>query len=765
MGNIEKTVKIHVKGLVQGVGFRPFVYRLAKDLKLLGNVANRTDGVLIYVEGREEDIKNFYHRLMSQSPPAANIIHTDYVETTKNGFSSFEIVKSSDANEGITDISPDIAVCNDCLNDIQNQSHRINYPLTNCTNCGPRFSIIERLPYDRWSTTMRSFKMCPTCRSEYADVNDRRFHAQPVACMHCGPSYSMIYQNKRIYSLEDILDKTAELIESGGVIALKGVGGYQLTCNAYNKNPVSRIRTIKNRKSRPLAVMFNKVKNIEKYCNLSFSEKKWLQSWRRPILLADQFNKLNELINPQLDQLGVILPYMPFHYLLFEKLKTDALIFTSANETNDPILFRDDEEIEKLQQVCDIIVCYNRQIANFSDDSVVSVNNNLPVVIRRSRGYVPSPVYVQQDVNGILALGAEFKNSFCLGVGEKAILSQYFGDLKNFKVYELYKETIKRFVDIYKTEPEYIVADMHPDFVCTQNVNTILEKIYDNKLIRVQHHHAHLVSCMAENNLDEKVIGVCMDGTGYGSDGKTWGSEFLVCDTLDYRRMAHFDYIPLPGGDIATKEIWRMALSYLYAYFGSKAIQLKVAPIEIREDFKWKAVCELLLNGVDMPESCGCGRLFDAVAALLNICQFNSFDAEAPMKLEALVDSNINDKYNYSNKNGIISFKETFREILHDLQSETGKAIMASKFHNTVSDSIIKQVLNMRAQTKISKVVLSGGSFQNRYLLSKVYHTLSETGFSVYYNTMVPMNDSGLSLGQLIIGAKKIKQHVLKYSG
>jgi hydrogenase maturation protein HypF len=744
---IKKSVLITIEGLVQGVGFRPFVYRLANNYKLKGNVANRTDGVIVNLFGEEKLIESFKNDIVKLTPPAA-FVKSIISKNTKSEFKDFKIL-SSELNDQITEISPDIAVCDDCLEDLKIQSHRINYPFINCTNCGPRFTIINKIPYDRFNTSMSEFEMCETCNKEYNYVLDRRFHAQPVACNHCGPTYLMNDES----DFENILDELVTKIDNGKLVTVKGLGGYNIICDAKYDDAVLRTREIKGRDGKPFAVMFRNLEVVQEYCILNPKEEEILKSWQKPIVILEQKLDLANSINYGLNSIGAMLPYMPFHYLMFEKLKTNSIVYTSANNSGNPIISDDNFAINTLKNKLDLFVSHNRKIENPLDDSVVKVVLDDIQIIRRARGFVPKPVYLNRSVEGVFATGAELKSSFCIGKNSSAILSQYIGDLKNLETFNFYEQTASRFCDLFKFQPKIIACDMHPDYFSTQFAN----KINDNNIngskipiVKVQHHHAHIASCLAENQINEKVIGISFDGTGYGTDGNIWGGEFLICDTKSLERFAHFDYVKMPGGDLAVNEPWRMLLSYLKNYNINKIDSLKCFNDVDGKAFEF--VNKMLQANINSPLTSSAGRLFDAVACLLNLCTHQTFDAEAPMRLEAIIDKSETDLYPYKYNNGIISFSETINSILNDLNRvETSK--ISAKFHNTVIQIILDLAKRIENETKINKVVLSGGVFQNKYLIEKTIHILTKNEFEVYTNRLVPPNDGGIALGQLLVAS------------
>ena len=747
---------IQVKGLVQGVGFRPFIYRIALKNNIKGWVVNRNDGVIIHAEANKTDLNNFINQILTKAPLASNIASISQELSSVENFKDFQIRKSDNTSEEITDVCPDIAVCHECLSDLKTQQHRIDYPFINCTNCGPRFTIIKDLPYDREMTTMKEFIMCDHCQSEYTDILDRRFHAQPVACNTCGPHYSLHYKEKIINEINTITLSLSKLLESGKLIAIKGLGGYHLCCNPFDEVSVNKLREIKNRDGKPFALMFKDLKELEKYIELSEIEKQELSSWRRPILLLKRKQESNNTksiahgVCVGFSNIGVMLPYMPFHHLLFENLDLPAIVLTSGNISDEPIIISDQEAHKVFGDKVDAIVTYNREIHNRTDDSVCFVENQKERIIRRSRGYVPNPINLKLNTDGIIAAGAELVNCFCIGKGNQAILSQHIGDLKNLETLEFYSESMQRLMHLFRMKPELAVSDLHPDYLSTQHINQL-----GIPVIRVQHHHAHIASVMAEFGLDEKIIGIAFDGVGLGTDNKVWGGEFLLCDLADFERPYHFEYIPMPGGDKATEEPWRMALSYLYKYFGDDLLNIDIPFIRDLSQEKSELIIQALKLNLNCPETSSAGRLFDAVSALTGVCRDSTFHAEAPMRLEAAIDFSVNESYSLTIENDLISFRNTFNEIIQDILSGRSVHTISTKFHNTIISTILEISEKLRDQNKVNKVVLSGGSFQNRYILRNAENLLRENGFEVFSPLIIPANDGGIALGQLAIAAKR----------
>ena len=755
---MEKSYIIRVNGLVQGVGFRPFVYRIASGLNLKGNVENRSDGVVIHIEGDQVLIDQFLKLLRDKAPVASNIESVQFTQVEFSGFKNFEIIKSKNSSEEITEVSPDISVCDDCLSDMKTQQHRIDYPFINCTNCGPRFTIIKDLPYDRDKTTMKNFVMCEKCRDEYTNVSDRRFHAQPVACNNCGPAYELFYDNQSVKNFGDVLEASANIIDDGKVLALKGLGGFHLACDALNDSAVQRMRTLKLRESKPLAVMMKDVSTVKKYAIVNTEESQALLSWRRPIVILKEKPErtVPSSVSNGLGTIGIMLPYMPFHHLLFNKLKTEAIVLTSGNISDEPVITDNKVAKKNLNEISDALLIYNRDIYNRTDDSVIFIANKKERIIRRSRGYVPNPVRLDLDVTGIFAAGAELKNTFSVGNGSQAILSQHIGDLKNLETFEFYKETISQFKKLFRVVSLLAVGDMHPDYLSSRFVNELkIPKIF------VQHHHAHIASCMAEHKLDEKVIGISFDGTGYGDDGNIWGGEIFVCDLNEYERISHFEYLPIPGGDRVSDEPWRMAVSYLYKVYGQEFLKLDLPFLKDISSEKIKLLVQAIDKKINSPLTSSAGRLFDAVAALSEICSVNGFEAEAPMRLESLIDKKCNEKYEYD-INNTVCFDKTIKGIVVDILNSVKPSVISAKFHNAIISLILDNAKMAREKYSLNKVVLSGGVFQNRYLLEGSENILTANKFEVFTHSKVPSNDGGIALGQLAIAAKKRSLNNLK---
>ncbi len=749
---METGYEIIVRGLVQGVGFRPFIRRLALKHRLYGEVVNRSDGVRITLRCDLPAALRFMDDIRNFAPPAASIRSVEYTASAVEDCSDFSINPSEDDGVTITDVGPDLAVCEECLSDLANDPRRIDYPFVNCTNCGPRFTIIRALPYDRSATTMAPFDMCSSCAVEYGNTDDRRYHAQPVACNNCGPVYTLRADGREITGIAVILQEMAHHIASGGSVALKSVGGYNLMCDALNEEAVANLRRRKQRDKKPFAVMFRDIEALREYCITDEEEEALLLSWRRPILILRQKKPLAASVSSGLNTTGAMLPHMPFHHMLFRVLRTPVVVLTSGNLSEEPIIISDSVALRDLMPVTGCVAGYNREIYNRADDSVAMVCAGKSILIRRSRGFAPRPVYLASGAEGIFASGAEQKNTFCIGKGTSAIMSQYIGDVKNVSTYAYYCETYGRFSSLFRFEPSAIACDMHPDYLPVRFAGELAAGS-GLPLVKIQHHHAHAVSVMAEHGLTGRVIGVIMDGTGYGTDGNTWGSEFMIADATGFERYTHFEYFKMPGGDMAVSEPWRMALSCLFSCFGSDFDPSSIAVFRGIDPVRITTVREMLVHNINAPLTCGAGRIFDAVSALLGLCTVSSFDSEAPMRLESAVCSGTAEYYPFT-LNGTVCLGDTFRELTGDImRREVSHA--AAKFHNTIAQVILDVCLKMRNDTGLNDAVLSGGVFQNRYLLEKSLYLLSMNRFRVYINHQVPPNDGGISLGQLLVAAER----------
>lgn len=747
---------IIIKGIVQGVGFRPFIHKLVQNYNLSGWVLNSNQGVEIDVEGKTKELNSFISDIKDKLPPLARIEKIEVNQLPLIGYKGFSIKKSITKEEnGFVLVSPDISICEDCLQELFNpHNRRFHYPFINCTNCGPRFTIIKDIPYDRGKTTMRVFEMCPQCQSEYENIEDRRYHAQPNACAECGPQV-FLYQNKRKLENSDPIKEAIKLLKDGKIGAIKGLGGFHLACDATNNEVVTKLRRLKNREAKPFAIMSFNLEKIKQYCKLGKKEEKWLVNRARPIVLLKkkEDSLISSLVGPRNNYLGVMLPYTPLHYLLLKDNFT-ALIMTSGNIAEQPIIGDNQEALEKLDGIADFFLLYNRDIFNRCDDSVVKIVNDGNEFFRRARGYVPHPIILDYKLKEVLALGGELKNTISFSKENYVFLSQYLGDLKSMETLDFLKESIENLERIFRVNPEIIACDLHPDYLSTQCAEEIGAK-KGLKVVRVQHHHAHIVSCMAENNIKEKVIGVAYDGTGYGDDGKIWGGEFLLSDLKEYIRVGHLKYYPLPGGDKAIAELWRMAYSYLYSIYGPRAKKIDI-DFNRRMDCDRLSIIEKMIDkNINSPLTSSCGRLFDAVSSLIGIRDKISYEGQAAMEMESLCVSGIKERYKFTickeGEEFIIDPQGIFVDIIKDLKGGVDNKVMATKFHNTVAEFTLNLCDKIRENSGINKIALSGGVFQNKYLTEKVVSLLEDKGFKVYTQRKVPPNDGGISLGQAVV--------------
>src|SRR4030043_554128 len=765
-------VKILVRGIVQGVGFRPFIYSLAKSLNLKGYVLNSSKGVTIEIEGNNSD--TFLERLPREAPPLSQIMDIEVIPMPYHGYQDFQIFKSKDEGS-FTLISADVSVCQACFRELFDKNdRRYLYPFINCTNCGPRYTITKSLPYDRPNTTMSVFKMCPDCEKEYHNPEDRRFHAQPNACHVCGPQVTLVISHQSSVISQNPIEKTIELLKNGKIVAIKGLGGFHIACDASNEEAVNRLRLKKRKSNKPFALMAPDVETIRKFCEASNEEESLLISNKRPIVLLKKLqNYLPEAIAPNNPCTGFMLPYTPLHYLLFYYPVTslvprpsslvsnfDALIMTSGNISEEPIVIDNEEAVSMLSVIADAFLIYNRDIFMRVDDSVVRVMSNSPSLsfIRRSRGYVPDPITLHEDGPDVLGCGADIKNTFTLIKGRFAIPSQHIGDMENYETLKFFEESLKNLKDVYRVKPDALAYDLHPEYLSTQWAL----KQEGIKKIGIQHHHAHIASVMAEKGIKKKVIVVSFDGTGYGTDGNLWGGEFLIADITGFKRAGHFKYVPLPGGETSVKEPWRTAVSYIKDIAGDETISYlkSIGFIEKYGNDRIKDILMIIDKKEFSPLSSGAGRLFDAVSAILGVCDKNTFEGEAAIALESITIPDLVDDYPIDIKfreTMEIDFSHTVLRIIEDLLKGIDKGIISSKFHNTLVTVIEGVVKKLSFLYMIDDVVLCGGVFQNIYILERTIARLKSIGMKVNIHQKVPGNDAGISLGQAYIIREKIK--------
>jgi len=802
---------IEVTGMVQGVGFRPFVHNLAEKHHLCGYVLNNPHGVVIEVEGEAGVIDNFVYELEHNAPPLSRIVEIkrSVIESYSQNieipcrYSEFEIRESVHEGQPVTLVPPDVCICDDCLGELFDpEDRRYLYPFINCTNCGPRFTIIRNLPYDRPYTTMSNFIMCLECQKEYENPRDRRFHAQPNACPVCGPRVELLDGDGNPLPGEPVL-AAIELLKKGLVVAVKGLGGFHLAVDGTNNEAIKRLRLRKHREEKPLALMVGSITDASRLVHSGTVEKQVLCGMERPILLIPRCEKSPVADTVALDNtyLGIMLPYTPLHYLLFfhpeaggsyirgESLFS-ALVMTSGNISEEPVCRDNEEAMEHLAGIADAFLVHNRDIYVRSDDSVVSVVRGEASFIRRSRGYVPVPVFLPEEVPSVLALGGELKNTICITEGRRAFTSQHIGDMENIPTLDFFHEAVVHFKKILELEPHIFAYDLHPEYPSTkyfmQLENELKDKDYS--AVGVQHHHAHIASVLAEHGHDGPVIGFSMDGTGYGLDGTVWGGEVLLCTPYDFTRIAHLDYVPMPGGEAAVREPWRMAFAYLKAAFEDDWIDLNLPCLAQVSARDLEVLAQACKTGLNCPQTSSLGRLFDAVASIINIRHVSAFEGQAAIMLDMLAqkentgnvlpfrilqsESECYDDYPVlrgnleraglpSDKTSpvgfILDYKPLVRSLVEGIWNGRSQSKLAFDFHTTLIASFTEVIDIISETTDVKTVALSGGCWQNRILSERFPVLLKEKGYEVLTNRLVPTNDGGLSLGQAYIAANIAK--------
>ncbi|MGB3652411.1 MAG: carbamoyltransferase HypF [Rivularia sp. (in: cyanobacteria)] len=801
------TEEIRISGTVQGVGFRPTVYRIAKDLKLKGDVCNDGEGVLITVSGSQASIEEFIDRIQQESPRLANIDRLTRIPSQRElVFNDFVI--SDSINTAIkTQIVPDAATCENCKQEIFDPLSRYyRYPFTNCTHCGPRLSIINAIPYDRNNTSMAKFVKCPQCSKEYADIDNRRFHAQPVACYTCGPQAWLERADGKpvtaaMFSMLDDVDAVCTLLQKGEIVAIKGLGGIHLACDATNNAAVEKLRQRKQRYDKPFALMARDIQVIEQYCKPTTKEKEILESAIAPIVLINSppispsppsgcatcyksgnppnavayHPPISSSIAPKQNTLGFMLPYTPLHHLILRRMNR-PIVLTSGNLSDEPQCINNDEAREKLSKIADYFLFHNRDIINRVDDSVVRIVGEKLQVIRRARGYAPSPINLPsgfENIPQMLAMGGELKNTFCLLRDGQAILSQHLGDLANAAVFESYRETLNLYLNLFEHQPKAVAVDKHPEYLSTK-LGKELAVANQIEIDDIQHHHAHIAACMAENNLpsnSKPVLGIALDGLGYGEDNTLWGGEFLLADYRNFIRLATLKPFPLIGGEQATYQPWRNTYSQLISNFTWSEIKQNYGNLEIIKYLDEKPL--ILINkfrerSLNTLLTSSTGRLFDAVAAAIGICREEcTYEGQAAIEMEALIDEKLLNqrketltypfKINFLDNIYYIDPHPMWKALLNDLQQKTSVKTIAARFHVGLAIAIVKTVNTLRQQHPIDRVALTGGVFQNRILLQQVTNRLQASGINVLTHSLVPCNDGGLSLGQAVIAAARWK--------
>jgi hydrogenase maturation protein HypF len=794
--------RIVVQGIVQGVGFRPFVYGQALRCGLAGFVLNDSTGVTIEIEGAHEALEAFEHALREQAPPLARIDTIAAEDMPAHGDTAFVIRHSQAGAERRALISPDTATCDDCLRELFDpHDRRYRYPFTNCTNCGPRFTIVRDVPYDRDKTTMRDFPMCPACQAEYDDPLDRRFHAQPNACPECGPQVrfevwredggrqmtddslpaSIVF---RPSSFADPITETAYRLAAGAVLAIKGLGGYHLACDALHADAVARLRQRKHREAKPFALMAPDLETVRQLCDVSEAEAELLQSRRRPIVLLNQLPDCPVApgVAPNYTTLGVMLPYTPLHHLLLHDFaravgasRPAVLVMTSGNLSDEPIAYHDDDARARLAAIADGMLTHNRAIHMRCDDSVVRSAARGEQIFRRSRGYAPEPIPLPFEVPvPLLAVGGHLKNTFCLAKGRQAFVSHHIGDLENLETLTSFREGIAHFQRLFDIAPHAVAYDLHPEYLATKEALAMgRAALVDTseyhgdrqletgncQLIGVQHHHAHIASVMAEHGLDGPLIGVAADGTGYGSDGAIWGCEIMAADMRGFERLAHLAYVPLPGGEQAVRQPWRVAAAYLAQACGDDFLNLDIPFVQQLDRARWRVLAQMIARTINSPPASSLGRLFDAVAALLGLHGEVVYEGQAAIELEmqAAPDERVYPFEIHSGSPAALDVTPLIRAIVEDIQRGVAVPQIAGRFHRSVAELLAGACQHARERTGMNMVALSGGVFQNRLLLELLLARLEALGFQVFLNRRVPPNDGGLSFGQLAVAAATLQ--------
>ena len=748
--------RVNVNGIVQGVGFRPFVFQLAEYHKINGNVSNTSSGVFLHIEGSQGQLEAFMEDLHQKAPPLAHITEINQSPEALKHLSSFKIVSSSGRKKSDTLISPDVSVCDDCRRELFDpDNRRYRYPFINCTNCGPRYTIIDDMPYDRPNTSMKHFPMCPACQAEYDDPLNRRFHAQPNACPDCGPQLTLYDHDQKRIKTDDPVRETARLLKMGHIVAIKGIGGYHLAADAVNDEAVNRLRKRKHREEKPLALMALDLSAVRKFAHVTPGEEALLVSNKRPIVLLAKKspNSISSGISPKNRYFGTMLPYTPLHYLLMSCGFT-ALVMTSGNLSEEPIAVDNEAAFDRLSGIADYFLTHNRDIYVRCDDSIMRHDGRTQRFIRRSRGYAPVPIFLNRKMPVVLACGGALKNTVCFTRGRNAFLSQHIGDLENPKAYDGFCRTIDQMKRILDVKPDVIACDLHPDYLSTRYA----EEQRDIPLIRVQHHHAHIAGVMAENRIGGPVMGLAFDGTGLGTDGTLWGGEILLAEEDQFKRLAYFQPIAMPGGTAAIREPWRMGVSYLYHVYGDDLFNLDLPLINTVGVNKVRFIVKMIQKGVNSPLTSSLGRLFDGIAAICGVRYTSAFEGQAAMELEMMAEKG--DEWrtgpNDMEKCKKIPIKPIIEHIIMDMRKGLPSSLISYRFHMGLIRMVTGICENIGKAYGLNRVAMSGGVFQNMILQTGLDHSLRRKGFNVYTNRQVPVNDGGLSLGQAVVAASQV---------
>ena len=749
--------EIQISGIVQGVGFRPYIYRLAMDRKLGGSISNTTAGVTIEIQGPQDLVEDFVSRLPEEAPALAQITHLSVREMPCKPDRCFEILSSHTGEQTSALISPDVAVCQDCFRELFDpQNRRHLYPFINCTNCGPRFTIVRDIPYDRPRTSMSIFTMCRNCRAEYEDPRNRRFHAQPNACWECGPQLEFWNARGCPVKTHDPVGSAVECLRLGEILAVKGLGGFHFAVDAVSSAAVERLRLRKRRFEKPLAVMVRDLEAARQLCEINTEALRLLSSRQRPIVLLPKAKDdvIATAVAPNQRDLGLFLPYTPLHHLLFAAGNFIALVMTSGNLSEEPIAIENREAVKRLGSIADSFLVHGREILLRCDDSVVRHSSGKLRQVRRSRGFVPAPMRLHKELPRILAVGGELKNTICLTRGDLAFLSQHIGDLENIESFNFFRDAVTYLSRILEIQPEIIAHDLHPDYLSTKWA--LSQK--GIRVVGVQHHHAHIAACMAENRIYGQVIGLSLDGTGYGTDGQIWGGEALLAGYAAFERAAHFAYVALPGGEAAIHEPWRMAVSFLMQTFGGDFRRLNIPFVRNLQQRKMEFILRMMAQKVNSPLTSSCGRLFDAVAALIGIRQEVSYEAQAAIELE-MAGRSSSDTYAYplairrEQGHWEIDPSPLFGAIVEDLRKNVCAETISRRFHNGLVATLVRLACQLRQDSSINQICLSGGTFNNLLLFENLVFKLESDGFEVFTHSEVPTGDGGLSLGQALVAA------------
>jgi hydrogenase maturation protein HypF len=762
---------ITVRGIVQGVGFRPYVYALARRHGLSGTVRNDAEGVRIEVEGAPEELERFVRALEEEAPPLAMVESVYWQPLATRGGREFRIEESSEGLRRQALVSPDFATCDDCLAELLDPTNRrYRYPFTNCTNCGPRFTITRTVPYDRATTTMSGFTMCPDCLREYEDPADRRFHAQPNACPACGPRVRLLdkFGHQLHAKPDDPILRTARMLRGRAIVAIKGLGGYHLACDPFDERAVRTLRGRKVRQDKPFALMARDLAQVRDLCRVGSEEQALLTSPARPIVLLERRENTGvaDGVAPRQSTLGVMLAYTPLHHLLLRDAGI-PLVMTSGNNSDEPIAYRDEEALEQLCEIADYFLIHDREIHMRCDDTVVRQARGRPYPVRRSRGYAPAPLRLAANfTRHTLACGGELKNTFCLARDRHAFMSHHIGDMENYETLRSFREGIEHYSRLFDVSPELVAYDLHPEYLSTKYARELEET--GLPAVGLQHHHAHVASCLADNerSADERVIGVTLDGTGYGTDGAVWGGEFFEGSlNRGFTRLAHLEYAPLPGGSAAIRQPWRMALAQLISLYGEEdTLKLPLAVVQQAGERSVMLIARLVEHKLNTPPTSSAGRLFDAVAALTGVpgTERTTYEGQAAVELELAAGGPADRGYPFrlqpKDQGWIVETGEIIHEVVEDLLAGRATGEISSRFHRTMAEVVAAGCEKIRGAGGTTAVALSGGSFQNMLLLQQVIKLLEGKGFQLYRHRRVPANDGGLALGQAILADRTLRE-------